>query len=341
MLDQLNRDWIAVHIFYASSIDPLLVECVTPLVARLRDERLIDGYFFIRYWQEGTHVRLRVRPADPAHATRVRQLLEYAIGDFLRRRPALYDLDHTGMAHVWKDMYLREYTEEQWVAQYGEDGEMPFRPNNSFAYFDYEPEYGRYGGPAGMALAEWHFERSSDLALHLVATTNVHVRPILLGLGCQVSAAMCYVFLSDDDRVMTFLDRYRSFWEGSYTDGNNDGWHRKYDRSYERMRIPLRERLRRVRAVARGETVDEATPWERQWIEHCRELRSRLLALAESGQLASEQVPTGDPFATLQVLLSAYVHMTSNRLGVGILDESYLAYVMSRAVGELREAVPA
>ena len=42
------------------------------------------------------------------------------------------------------------------------------RPNNSCSYEPYEPEYGKYGGPAGVALAEWHFEHSSDLVIDAI-----------------------------------------------------------------------------------------------------------------------------------------------------------------------------
>lgn len=55
-------EWIALHIFYAASPRPMLVDCVRPLVDRLTGEGLLAGHFFINYWLEGPHVRLRLRP---------------------------------------------------------------------------------------------------------------------------------------------------------------------------------------------------------------------------------------------------------------------------------------
>lgn len=42
-----------------------------------------------------------------------------------------------------------------------------------------------------------------------------------------------------------------------------------------------------------------------------------------------------DPQAALAIVLSSYVHMTNNRLGVSILDEIYLSYVMDKALSDM------
>ena len=42
-----------------------------------------------------------------------------------------------------------------------------------------------------------------------------------------------------------------------------------------------------------------------------------------------------DPQDALAIVLSSYVHMTNNRLGVSILDEIYLSYVICRALSDM------
>jgi hypothetical protein len=46
----------------------------------------------------------------------------------------------------------------------------------------------------------------------------------------------------------------------------------------------------------------------------------------------SGREPIADPTARAAVLLSSYIHMTNNRLGVAILDEIYLSYLIERAL---------
>ncbi|MFJ6195521.1 lantibiotic dehydratase C-terminal domain-containing protein [Micromonospora sp. NPDC092111] len=332
----LDHEWLSVHVFYASNANPMLVECVQPLADRLRADGLISGYFFIKYWMEGPHVRLRVLPAPGVDPAVVRAEVDAAIEGFLRRRPALYEADTEGLAGLYKQMFLAEYGEQRWNEAYGVDGVMPMRPNNSFAHLPYEREYGRYGGPAGVRLAEWHFEQSSDIVLRLLATTNVHVRPVLLGLSTQLSMMMCAVFLSDERRIADFLDEYRRFWETSYQEPSDD-YHTSFDTSYQRMDAALRRRLAELRRGARGEDGVAVSGVEARWLAHCRELRDRVTDLVASGQVwfqrgGGEPVPTTDLDVALPVLLSSYVHMTNNRLGVSILDEIYLSYLVRSAL---------
>ncbi|HEX6969067.1 MAG TPA: lantibiotic dehydratase C-terminal domain-containing protein [Micromonosporaceae bacterium] len=332
-----DHGWISVHVFYASNANPMLVECVQPLVDRLRAEGKISRYFFIKYWMEGPHVRLRVLPAPGVDPEAVRAEVSAAIDEFLRRRPALYEADQEGMADLYKQMFLAEYGQERWDATYGPDGVMPFRPNNTYHYMDYEREFGRYGGLAGVELAEWHFEHSSDLVLHLLATTNVHVRQVMLGLSAQTSMMMCGVFLGDRQRIADFLEDYRTFWETAYQE-NSDAYHESFDNSYRKMGGALRDRMLDILRASTGDNETVLTVTERKWLEHCRELRSRVLALVESGDLwfrrraDDEPYRMEDPDAALSVLLSSYMHMTNNRLGVSILDEIYLSYLMRCAL---------
>ncbi|MEU1689065.1 thiopeptide-type bacteriocin biosynthesis protein [Micromonospora sp. NPDC005707] len=332
----VEHDWLSVHVFYASNANPMLVEGVRPLVDELRAEGLISRYFFIKYWMEGPHVRLRVLPAPGADPAVVRARVDEAIAAFLRRRPALYEVDSDGLGDLYKQMFLAEYGRERWDEEYGPDGVMPMRANNSWHHIPYEREYGRYGGPAGMELAEWHFEHSSDVVLDLLATTNVHVRPVLLGLSAQLTMMMCAVFLTDDRRIAEFLDEYRRFWEVSYSEPSDD-YHASFDNSYRRMDAALRDRLTQIRNGARDHADVRPGGVEGRWSAHCRELRDRVVAATERGELVfqrggAEPTEVRDLDAALPILLSSYVHMTNNRLGVSILDEIYLSYVLRTAL---------
>ncbi|WP_233513664.1 lantibiotic dehydratase C-terminal domain-containing protein [Micromonospora craterilacus] len=332
----VDHGWLSVHAFYASNANPMLVEGVRPLVDELRADGLISRYFFIKYWMEGPHVRLRVLPAPGVDPALVRARMDAALGAFLRRRPALYEVDSEGLGSLYKQMFLAEYGQQRWDAEYGPDGAMPMRANNSYHHIPYEREYGRYGGPAGIELAEWHFEHSSDVVLDLLATTNVHVRPVLLGLSAQLSMMMCAAFLPDDRRIAEFLDEYRRFWEVSYSEPSDD-YHNSFDTSYRKMDAGLRDRLAAIRAAARDDAAVRATGVEGRWSAHCRELRDRVVAATGRGELVfqrggGEPTPVADLDIALPIVLSSFVHMTNNRLGVSILDEIYLSYLMRTAL---------
>ncbi len=324
-------DWQSLHVFYAANANPVLVHGVAPLVARLRERGLLRRWFFIRYWMEGPHVRLRMLPTSLERAAELRAEAEESVTAFLRRRPALYEEDRNGMGELYRGMYLAEYSEQSWNERYGPDGEMPFRDNNSAHWIAYEREYDRYGGRDAMPIAEWHFERSSELVLRLIAGTNVHVRTVLLGQAAQLTMGLCFTFLRSTGAVRQFLERYRTMWETSYQE-SSEGQHDTFDSSYERMAPQLNARLAHLRDCAWGLGTDTPTPIERDWLDHCADLRGRILDLSARGPLTFTRGSVADPEAVLAILLSSYVHMTNNRLGVSILDEIYLSYVICRAL---------
>lgn len=340
--DDAPGDWLAVHVFYAASPRPLLLQCVKPLVDELTEEGLLAGYFFINYWLEGPHLRLRLRPRRAADAPVVRERAHAALDAFLRERPALYEVKAGFLAELYETLFTLEYTEDQRAEFLGSDGRMRLRPNNSFEDRPYEPEYGKYGGSSGISLAEWHFQHSSDLVVEAARSMNIHLRTVLLGLSAQLMMVMSGTFLKDDDALLAFLDRYHAFWDRAFT-GTNYTADQGYDRAYTAMGASLPERFRRIRdAVSRGET-ERLPAFLRGWAEHCAELRDRALELTLRGELTfrawddSRDIHPTDPAHALPMLLSPYMHMTNNRLSMTIRDEAFLSYVLARA---LRDEAP-
>jgi hypothetical protein len=226
--------WQAMHIFYAANPQPLLVKCVGPLIRDLTGNGLLAGHFFINYWLEGPHVRLRLRPASEDTTAEVRSRAEEAVDAFLRSRPALYEVDSGFLNEFYNTLFEIEFPEGDRGEFMGEDGRMRLRPNNSRSYEPYEPEYGKYGGPAGVTLAEWHFAHSSDLVIEALGSMNLHLRTVLLGTSAQLMMVMASCFLPDEDDLADYLERYYEFWHRAFP-GTGFIGSSEYDRSYVEM----------------------------------------------------------------------------------------------------------
>ncbi|MEU7023633.1 lantibiotic dehydratase C-terminal domain-containing protein [Streptomyces sp. NPDC046203] len=356
--DGASSPWLALHVFYAANPQPLLVKCVRPLFDQLTEEGLIEGYFFINYWLEGPHVRIRLRPASPEVEPEVRRRAEEAIGGFLKSRPALYEVDSGFLKDFYNSLFDIEFPGEDREKYMGPDGRMNLRPNNSFSYEVYAPEYAKYGGPAGVELAEWHFRRSSDLVLEAYGSMNLHLRTVLLGTSAQLMMVMASCFLPEEKDLADYLDAYYGFWHRLFP-GTGFIGSSEYERTYEKMAPSLGARFAQLREAVASREPARLPEFLRGWAEHCLELRDRVVELTERGELAfpawdgparedTGQERAADPDAAplvtatrveavLPRLLSPYMHMTNNRLHVTIQDEAYLAYVLGRV---LREPVP-
>jgi thiopeptide-type bacteriocin biosynthesis protein len=329
----MNKPWISVHIFYNGNGNALLVNCVSKIVEQLRDENLIKQYFFIRYWQGGYHIRLRLLPAEGVAAQQVKDVTEPIIKGFMKSRPALFEVDHSVLKKHYRKMYEAEYGKEAFIEKYGEDGEIEIYETNSFHYIDYEPESERYGGPEGLELSEKHFEASSDMVLHIARETNVQMRSITLGRAIQIMLQMLYIFLEDDEAISAFLKRYIEFWSVIYDDNGEN--FKLFDRKYGQVTAKLHNRMAEIRQrLADGSPVP-GLEVDHTWIAHLKGLKDDILKLyaANQVQLPPTMTVKGER-AALSYLLHSYLHMTNNRLGPGIGEEVYMAHMIGRALEE-------
>lgn len=331
-------EWHALHVFYSADARPILTDCVAPLIADLRARDLLERWFFINYWMEGGHVRLRLKPRTAGVTGEVQAAAEEAITAFLARRPALYSTDYAAMAPFYDQMFALEYSDEERERLFP-DGRMPIQDNNTFQYRPYEPEYAKYGGEAGIEIAEWHFEHSSDLVLRLVQTMNVHVRSIMLGLSAQIMMIMTSTFLRDPEEMAGYFERYHAYWSKSF-DLSDDDTAARYEKNYAQMHVELKRRFTEVHGAVQDGDLSRLTSFRHTWAAHCAELRDRVLAAKDRMVFPprfgpGEPKPIASDSVLLPYVLTPYMHMTNNRLGATLIDEAYLSYVLGRALREL------
>ena len=336
--------WLAAHIHFSGNPNPLLYECIAPEVSRMRRAGLVSRFFFIRYWTEGQHVRVRLLPADGIDPNRVRSEFESAVNSFLARRPFLLPAMQMDDPETVKATFLAEYPLSTWNALYGSDDVMPVREPNTILWTSYEPEFGRYGGVAGMELSERHFEASSDLVLELLSTSNLHLRSIVLGAAAQIMASMTIALLHSPQLAAGFLTyyerRWRTGWGGLYAPHND-----RFDAAYRMQSDSLGARISGViRSTERAVSQHDLPPrsYLDTWARQCMELRNEIERLAHEGRLVFPRGRDGmdwdvqpDSQLAAHGLAFSYVHMLNNRLGVPIVDEIYLAYLLRRTFEDL------
>jgi thiopeptide-type bacteriocin biosynthesis protein len=154
-----HRSWLSVHVFYDGDLDVVIGDLIGDVTGRLAAEEAADGLFFLRYWEAGPHVRIRVLPR-PHRADDARRVLTGAAEAFLARRPAPSQVNQ-----IDYERYAPALAEAERMTGY----ERRRRPNNSFAEIRYRPEVHKYGTGAALHAVEDHFVRCSGTARDLVA----------------------------------------------------------------------------------------------------------------------------------------------------------------------------
>jgi hypothetical protein len=152
-----NR-WVSAHIFYHGELDQVLIHLVDPLVRELTRARLAVASFFLRYWDGGPHIRLRLLPG-PVGPEPVRSRIDQRCAELFGARPAP-DLFDPADYPPWAGELARLEGVQDYLRH-------PY-PNNSLAYFPYRREHHRYGHGAAIEAVERHFGESSQIALALI-----------------------------------------------------------------------------------------------------------------------------------------------------------------------------
>ncbi|HVX41151.1 MAG TPA: thiopeptide-type bacteriocin biosynthesis protein [Gemmatimonadaceae bacterium] len=194
----------------------------------------------------------------------------------------------------------------------------------------YEPEVQRYGGPRAIELAERIFQDSSETAFALLAGV-AGTRSSRLGKGLLAMLALMHAFFDNAAAVAAFAGRYA---EG-YLHARRDPDERvdrlaEFDRAFDRQAERLMgavddafERLVEHAPVSPAIDAYHAAMVERR--EALRECFHRGVVEVQGRACASWGL-------CVEALVPSFVHMTSNRLGLSVPEETYVAHLIRRAL---------
>lgn len=325
-----QRRWISVHLFYHGDLSALLVGCVQPLLIRLEQSGLISAYFFVRYWQGGPHLRLRLLPRTASAAAPIMDEVRQAATGYFQQYPAPDSLDPGRYQEISGYLSLMEF---------GRAESGPLYPNNSVHFLPYVPEYEHYGGQQAMPSIEEHFWESSAIALALLRQGVDRKQRT----AHSTAAMLLTAALEDPTRTATarVIEHFYFSWERMPASLRTQLLAR-FDQQYEQQRQRLERlsaQLLQLSAQAEPDLDGFSTALGR-WLRSIRQLYRKLQELDQAGLLLP-QPPSARPARpssiTIGTPLSVVLrcaHMHNNRLGLLILEEAYVLHLLKCALSE-------
>lgn len=151
-------EWQSKHIFYLNKeeIDNLVIY-TSNIMEEFINKGIVSQYFFIRYWEGGPHIRLRYNLLNNIHLNIVEETLNNKIQLFFEKYPSNEWLTAEEYKKILDNSPDRtEYTDRR------------LRLANTIENINYNPEFGRYGGPNILQINESIFFISSRLAVKLL-----------------------------------------------------------------------------------------------------------------------------------------------------------------------------
>ena len=331
-----TQTWLAAYLYYAEPWEDFLTKAVKPFVEAVFARKQAEQFFFIRYWERGPHIRLRFK-GDP-------QQLQQAVQPELAAYFSHYFEEHPSTRVEPESMEALPES-HRWF------------PNNSIQYIAYEPEVERYGGPAGIGIAERQFEASSRAILSILAESEDWNYDRALGAAIQLHLGFSYALGMSLQEAIYFYTFYSEVWlpagERWMTLAyRSDGFLEDTERPQKTMRQAFEETFVEQRAAlipyhkilweAFHQGVSFEQDWLNDWIVQMKRVAAALKQAQQQGHLSipaeftiNPQLAVPEASQRLWSILGSYVHMINNRLGVLNRDEGYLGYLIKESLTAL------
>jgi thiopeptide-type bacteriocin biosynthesis protein len=244
--------WHSWHLYRAEIDDAFIRSAVRPFVTSIDAEALADSFFFVRYWDRGAHLRLRVKSR-----------FGEAVDERVRRHFKAFFTSHPSR---------REH-----------DG-PDLLPNDSVQVAEYEPELDRYGGIERMPIVESQFEASSRAVLDLLADGSSYEGAIGAAIRLHLIFARA-LGLNCEQTVAFFREIARCFLRhpsiGVQDDAGEAHFLAIFDKAFERSREPLIAAQSSLWS-ALDEGIEFEERWANRWLADMRDVACRLRAISGS-----------------------------------------------------------
>lgn len=307
--------WRSLHVHRLGGQDALLTDGLGPALTALRAQGRVRRAFFLRYWEGGHHVRVRVRCA-PAVADSVVADLAGALTRYLRTHPEDRSFDLDEFARI---------AQPTMAALEGVPTGSTYPPG-TVREAPYVPEYDKYGGPAGVAVAEEFFDRSASLALSVLP--QVVERPgRRLGLGFTMMLRGLDAAGLSPAEAATFLRHYCLMWSPYVFDEFLDTWPQLLAQRRDPV-AALTGRLLAARPLTDG---------------YSTAVRAAVAAVAVDATVLPAVTlagPDADPARRRRVLVVSFLHTHNNRLGLTPEQEAFLGYLGHHVLAEWAGTAP-
>lgn len=332
---QQNDTWLSVQLYYNEPWEDFLQKAVEPYVNTAIQTGIAHQYFFIRYWEKGPHIRLRLKGNAEMVNTILKPNLEEHFTHYFESKPS-------------------RRIEPNYPPNFSSD--LKWHPNNSIGYNEYQPELNRFGGKIGTQLSERQFMLSSKVILEFIKIKGKSWSyDDAMGAAIKLHLSFIHAAGFDLDSSIQFFDFFTKNWL-PYTFKNIEEQLNKedfniqsglsidaFEKAFSNQRevlIPFHVSL--WEALGSNDEFEESIL--NYWVTENLEIISELTGNFKEGNLTLRAQPHSYPVKPANhnnelvwSILADYIHLTNNRLGILNRDESYLSFIMMRCLEEIKK----
>ena len=289
--------WTSLHVFYHNvpKYDEMILG-FTELLADMKKEKKIEKWFFIRYWEGGPHIRIRLLNAGESEIAELKALLY----DFMEKNPP----DRI----VTREEY---YKDNKFDGVPLDEASLPWYENGEIAEIDYEPEIERYGGENVMELSENIFDLSSNMTRGMIASSGGDFnKKLILAEALTLIEVRQLRKVYGRSNTADYLELYRTHWSSFLYGSENEKMIEKF---FSANTGPLKKAYKIL-------TDNE-------------EFMSVIGKICDNIAAISAELDNKD---RVDYIVSSHIHMTNNRLGAAPVFEYFISDNLKQKESEVK-----
>jgi thiopeptide-type bacteriocin biosynthesis protein len=315
--------WIAAHLFYNGDFNVFLIKAVKPFIEKMLLKYEIENYFFIRYWENGPHIRLRFKGKSEILEQSIKPEISSFFSDYFTKNPSQRN-----------DQFLIQ--DQKW------------HPNNSILFIEYEPETDRYGGEQALLIAEQQFRFSSEAILEILCDETWSYQTAL-GTAIKMHLSFAKAMgLSKEEMQLFFKSTFHGWFYYAYPPKDLNSTVEQLNEHKDKIMKAFAEVFENQKAQlisfhssfleAYDSRLEFEEQWLNDWIKQNHQIKTSLEKVTFTGsipqywQLLNKTAGVPADKERLWNILESYVHMTNNRLGIMNRDEAYLGYLIQESL---------
>lgn len=308
--------WNSIHVFLhdSNNYHSFMEEDLNLFLQEMKKNKLIDKWFFIRYWEGGPHIRLRFLNLKVDVQQVIEKLNEIITKYSIKKQTDKLTAEDYYKNHKFNGKKIN-YTS------------LPFYPNFTVKEISYEPEILRYGGDDAIHVCENLFYHSSEISLNLISKKIPFNKLLVVAIDIMIITALELKVKN----LGVFFDIYARFWN-NYVD-DREKVNNIVNNLYKYQGSVIQKRLELLENIDCTYNQGNLNSLYVEWKKHVQTAYRNLLDCKLINPLDGKRVDDlSARTMAIQTIAISIIHMTNNRLGITPDFEYILASLIKKLV---------
>lgn len=304
----MEKKWLSFHIFIhdTSFHDEFILNHLYPVIQELFKKGLIYSWFFIRYWEGGPHIRVRLLIDKDETSL----MFKNKILDNIKAIPMLSE-------ELSPKLYYKNYLKENFTNKEMEN--YGWYPDHSMIDQTYFAELERYGGYKVIGESEKLFEISSEIALRIIKATSNRKNRLLVAFDFILIYSLA--IYPDPLEAAKWLRNYVFSWKYSEQTPNLNIYETvEYaQKEFHEKQNKYVERSNKIINKLRESENSKKDSIKEIWFSSLNKYNGVLSEALKEDTLAN----------TVGAINMSQMHMFANRIDINPTEECYLCWLVS------------